>query len=166
MRATAKSTQKAAARLATRGCLCSLGLPSPNNVLCDGKKVVGRDERSRGDGGVLVDYARLDQTLDGLDGGSVNDTAESADRIGAVDDVAADRGVLHDGGSNHDDIVGRACELLDDEVDHLAERGIFILEELGDAKEEGGGFLPAPALAGEEQQGELGEDLADMSWDL
>lgn len=108
--------------------------------------------------GVLVDYARLDETLNGLDGGGVDDTAEGADRIRAVHDVAANRRVLHNRRGDHDDIVGGASELLDDQVDHLAERGIFVLEQLGDAEEEGRGFLAPPALAGEEQEGELGED--------
>jgi hypothetical protein len=120
--------------------------------------VVGGYEGGRGDGGVLVDDARLDETLNGLDGRGVDDTAQGTDGVCAVDDVAADGRVLHDGRGDHDDIVGRAGELLDDQVDHLAERGIFVLEELGDAEEERGGFLAAPALAGEEQQGELGED--------
>jgi hypothetical protein len=86
-----------------------------------------------------------------LYGGGVNDSAEGADRIRAVYNVAADRGVLHDGRGDHDDIVSGASELLDDQVDHLAERGIFVLEELRDAKEEGGGFLSSPTLTREEQ---------------
>jgi len=125
--------------------------------------VVRRDECRRGDRGVLVDNARLDETLDRLHGGGIDDSAEGADRIGAVHDIAADRSVLHDGGRDHDDIVGRARQLLDDEVDHLAERGILVLEELGYAEEEGGGFLASPALAREEQQCELRQDLAIVS---
>lgn len=158
MRASAKSTQEPSARLASRGCLCRLGLPSPNDILCDGEEVVRGDEGGRGHRGVLVDYARLDETLNGLYGRGVDDAAEGADGIWAVHDVAADRRVLHDGRGDHDDIVGGARKLLDDQIDHLAERGIFVLEQLGDAEEEGRGFLPAPALAGEEQQGQLGQD--------
>jgi hypothetical protein len=121
--------------------------------------VVGRDEGGRGDGGVFVDNARLDEALNRLHSRGVNDAAEGADRIGAVYDVAADGRVLHDGRGDHDDIVGRARELLDDQVDHLAQRGILVLEELGDAEEEGRGFLAAPVLAGEEEEGQLGQDL-------
>jgi hypothetical protein len=157
--AAAEAAQKAAAALAARRCLCGLGLPSPHNVLCDWEQVVGRDEGGRGDGGVLVDNARLDEALNGLHSRGVNDAAEGADGIGAVYDVAADGRVLHDGRGDHDDIVGRARELLDDQVDHLAQRGILVLEELGDAEEEGRGFLAAPVLAGEEEEGQLGQDL-------
>lgn len=121
--------------------------------------MVGRDEGSGGDGGVLVDDARLDEALNGLYGRGVDNATEGANGVGAVDDVAADRSVLHDGGGDHDNIIGRGGELLDDEVDHLAQRGIFVLEEFRDAEEEGRGFLAAPALAGEEQQRQLGEDL-------
>tara|TARA_R110002003_G_scaffold122_7_gene11061 strand:- start:16784 stop:17230 length:447 start_codon:yes stop_codon:yes gene_type:complete len=127
--------------------------------------VVRRNERGGGYGGVLVDDARLDEALDCLYGGGVDYSAEGADRIGTVHDVAANRRVLHDGRGDHDDIVGRASELLDDQVDHLAERGIFVLEELRYAKEERGGFLPSPTLAGEEQQCELGQDLSSLSID-
>ena len=158
MRASSKSTQESTARLASRGCLCGLGLPSSNDILCDGEKVVRGDEGGRGHRGVLVDYTRLDETLNGLYCGGVDDAAEGADSIWAVYDVAADRCVLHDGRGDHNHIVGRTSELLDDQIDHLAERGIFVLEQLGDAEEEGRGFLPAPALSGEEQQGQLGQD--------
>jgi hypothetical protein len=121
--------------------------------------VVCRNEGRGGDGGILVDDARLDEALNRLHGRGINDAAKGADCIGAVYDVAADGGVLHDGGGDHDDIVGGASELLDDQVDHLAERGILVLEELRDAEEEGRGFLAAPVLAGEEEESQLGEDL-------
>jgi hypothetical protein len=121
--------------------------------------VVCRDEGGGGHGRILVNNARLDKALNGLHGRGIDDSAEGADRIRAVYDVAADGGVLHDGGGDHDDIVGGPSQLLDDQVDHLAEGGILVLEELGYAEEEGRGFLASPALAGEEQQCELGQDL-------
>ena len=95
--------------------------------------------------------------------GSVDNAAEGADGIRAVYDVAADRGVFHDGGGDHDDIVGGASELLDDKVHHLAERGILVLEELGDAEEEGGSLLSSPALAREEQQRQLRQYLPGLA---
>jgi hypothetical protein len=158
MRASSESSQETSTRLASRRSFRSLGLPSSNDILGDWEKMVRRDEGGRGHGGVLVDYARLDETLDGLHGRGVDDAAEGADGVGAVYDVAADGCVLHYGGGDHDDIVGGASELLDDQVDHLAERGILVLEQLRYAKEEGCGFLASPALSGEEQQGQLGQD--------
>jgi hypothetical protein len=125
--------------------------------------VVRRDESGRGYGGVLVDDARLDETLDCLHSGGIDDAAQGTDSVCAVHDVAADRDVLHDGRCDHDHVVGRAGELLDDQVDHLAQRGILVLEELRDAKEQCGGFLASPALAGEEQQRELGQDHSALS---
>jgi hypothetical protein len=162
VRAAAKSTQEPA-RLAARRGFCCLGLPSSDDVLCDWEEVVRRDEGGRGDRGVLVDNARLDEALDGLDGGGIDDAAEGADGIGAVDDIAADGGVLHDGRGHHDDIVCGAGQLLDDQVDHLAQRGILVLEQLRDAEEESCGFVASPALAREEQQGQLGQDLPVLS---
>lgn len=154
----AAETTKESTRLGSRCSLSCLTLPPADDILGDWEKVVRRDEGGGGYRGVLVDNARLDETLDGLDGGGIDNAAQGADGVGAVDDVAADRGVLHDGGGDHDHVVSRAGQLLDDQVNHLAQRGIFVLEQLGDAEEEGGGFLASPALAGEEQQRELGED--------
>jgi hypothetical protein len=163
VRTASESSQEPTARLAARRCLCRLGLPSADDVLCDREEVVCRDEGGRGYGGVFVDDARLDQTLDCLDGRGINYSAEGADRIRAVYDITADGRVLHDGGGDHDDIVGRPRELLDDQIDHLAQRGILVLEELRYTEEERGGLLPSPALASEEEQGELGQDLRSLA---
>lgn len=114
------------------------------------------DECGGGHRGVLVDNASFNESLDGLHSGGVDDTAEGADCVWSVHNVAANGGVFHDGGGDHNNIVGRACELLDDQVDHLAKRSILVLEELRNAKEESGGFLSSPALASEEQQSQLG----------
>jgi hypothetical protein len=151
VRAASESTQESTARFAARSGLCCLGLPSSDDILCDWEEVVRRDEGGRSYRGVLVDNARLDKTLDRLDGGGINNSAEGADRIGAVYDVAADRGVLHDRRCDHDDIVSGAGQLFDDQIDHLAERGILVLEQLRYTKEERGGFVSSPALAREEQ---------------
>ena len=98
-----------------------------------------------------------------MHGRSIDDSAEGADRIGAVYDVAADGGVFHDRGRDHNDIVGRTSQLLDDKVHHLAEGGILVLEELRYTEEECCSFLSSPALTGEEQQCELGQDLSPLS---
>jgi hypothetical protein len=84
-----------------------------------------------------------------LYGGGVDDAAEGADGIWAVYDIAADGGVLHDGRGDHDDIVSGASELLDDQVNHLAQGRIFVLEELGYAEEECCGLLSTPTFASE-----------------
>jgi hypothetical protein len=125
--------------------------------------VVRRDERGGGHRGVLVDDARLDETLDGLYGGSIDDAAQSTDGVCTVYDVAAYGGVLHDGGGDHNNIVGRASELLDNQVDHLTKGGILVLEQLGNAEEECCGFLASPALARKQQQCELGEDHSALA---
>jgi hypothetical protein len=155
--ATAEAAEEST-RLGAGGGLGCLRLPSSDDVLGDGEEVVRRDESGGGYGGVLVDDARLDETLDGLYGGGVDNAAQGTDGVGAVHDIAANGGVLHDGGGDHDHVVGRARQLLDDQVHHLAQRCILVLEQLRDAEEERGGFLASPALAGEQEQGQLGED--------
>jgi hypothetical protein len=42
-------------------------------------------------------------------------------------------------------------------VHHLSEAGIFVLEQLGDAEEEGGGFIGRELLPGVEEKSNLGE---------
>jgi hypothetical protein len=39
-------------------------------------------------------------------------------------------------------------KLLDDEMDHLSQAGIFVLEEFGDTEEEGGRFVRGELLTG------------------
>ena len=91
----------------------------------------------------------------------INDPTQRPDGIRTVDDIAPHRRrILHNTARHHDHVLRRLRQLLDDEVDHLAERGIFVLEELADAEEEAGGFVGGEFLAGEEEEGDLGEEDA------
>ena len=54
-------------------------------------------------------------------------------------------------------------QLLDDEVYHLPQTGIFILEELRDSEEEGSGFIGGEALSGVKEEGDLGEEYSTSS---
>jgi len=93
----------------------------------------------------------------------VNDAAQSSDRVGAEDGVAAAAGILHNGAGDHDDVLGRVGNLLDDKVDHLSETGIFVLEQLRDSEEKGRSFVGRELLAGVEQQSDLGQEDATSS---
>lgn len=86
----------------------------------------------------------------------VDDSAEGSNGIGSVYGLAATSSILHNCASNHDDILGRVGELLDDKVDHLSEAGIFVLEEFGDSEEESGCFSGREGFASVEEQGDLG----------
>ena len=88
----------------------------------------------------------------------INNATQGADGIGAVDGVGAAAGILHDGAGDHDDVLGGAGELLDDEVNHLAQAGILVLEELRDAEEERGRLSGGELLARVEEEGDLGEE--------
>jgi hypothetical protein len=79
------------------------------------------------------------------------------DSVRSVYDIASHCRVLHYAARNHDHILGGAGQLLDDKVDHLAEGGILVLEQLGDAEEEVGGFPGRELLTGEEEKGDLCE---------
>ena len=73
------------------------------------------------------------------------------------------RSILHDTTRHHNHILRRLRQLLDNKVHHLAEGLIFVLEELGDAEEEGGGFVGGEFLAGLEEEGDFGEQDATSS---
>ena len=79
------------------------------------------------------------------------------DSVRSVYNIASHRCVLHYTARNHDDILGGTGQLLDDKVDHLAEGGILVLEQLGDAEEEVGGFPGRELLTSEEEEGNLCE---------
>lgn len=91
----------------------------------------------------------------------INDPTKRPNSIRPVHDVAAHRrGVLHNAARHHNHILGRIGQLLDDQIDHLAEGGILVLEELADAEEERGGLVGGELLAGEEEEGDFGEEDA------
>ena len=50
------------------------------------------------------------------------------DSVRSVYDIASHCRVLHYTARNHDNILGGTGQLLDDQVDHLAEGGILVLE--------------------------------------
>lgn len=94
---------------------------------------------------------------------NVDDTAQGSNGIGSEDGIAAAARILHNGAGNHDDILSRVGQLLDDEVDHLSEAGILVLEELRDAEEKGGGFIGWELLPSIEEKSNLGEEDSTSS---
>lgn len=93
----------------------------------------------------------------------INDAAEGADSVGSEDGIGAAASILHNGASDHNDVLSRVGKLLDDKVDHLAEGGILVLEQLGDAKEEGGSFVGRELFTRVEEEGDLCEENATSS---
>lgn len=93
----------------------------------------------------------------------VDDATQSTNGIGSEDCVCATSSILHDRTSDHDDILSRVGQLLDDKVDHLAETGILVLEQLRDTEEEGCSFVRGELLSRVEQKGDLGEEDATSS---
>lgn len=60
----------------------------------------------------------------------INDPAKGSYGVGFVQDIATNGSILHDATGDHDDIFGSIGQFLDDQVHHLPEGGIFVLEEL------------------------------------
>ena len=91
----------------------------------------------------------------------INNPTQSPYSISSINlPTAHSSGILHNTAGNHNDILRLLTQLFDDEIHHLTERGIFILEQLRDAEEEGCGFVLGEFLAGEEQEGDFGEQDA------
>lgn len=84
--------------------------------------------------------------------------AQRSNGVCPVNNIASHGCVLHNTAGDHDDIFGGIGELLDDKVDHLAQGGIFVLKQLRNAKEERGGFICREPLAGEEEEGDFGQE--------
>lgn len=93
----------------------------------------------------------------------INNSAQRPDSIGPVNDVCAAASILHNGTCDHDDILGGVSQLFDDKVDHLSQAGIFVLEELRDAKEQGGSFVGRELLARVEEEGDFGKENSTFS---
>jgi len=103
------------------------------------------------------------ETRESWAGSYINNATEGADRIRAEDYVGATAGILHDGARDHNYVLGGTGQLLDHQVNHLAETGILVLEELRDAEEERCGLVGRKLLARVEEEGDLGEENAASS---
>jgi hypothetical protein len=87
----------------------------------------------------------------------INNAAERSDGIGPVQNIAPNCGVLHNDTRRHDHIFGGASQLLQDQIHHLPQWRVFVLEKLGDSEEEGGGFIRRELLPGEHEDSDLRE---------
>ena len=93
----------------------------------------------------------------------IDNAAESTNSIGSVDSIGTATSVLHNCAGNHNNILSRVGKLLDDKVDHLAEAGILVLEELRDTEKEGCSFVCRELLSCVEKKGDLCEENATSS---
>lgn len=88
----------------------------------------------------------------------INDPAQGSNSIRPVNHVCATASILHNGTCDHDNILGGVGQFLDNKVDHLSQAGIFVLEELRDAEEQGSGFVRRELLARVKKKGNLGQE--------
>lgn len=191
--ARGEAKREAARGLCGGSSLLCLALPPSHDVPGDRKEVVGGYESRRRYRGVFIDNGRLHHAFDrlhsrGLDNDilargrsrihafgrselrqltrgwtHVDDAAQRANCVRAIDSLCTATCILHDRAGNHYYILGGARKLLDNKVDHLAKTGILVLEELRDAEEEGSRFVCRELLARVEKQGNLGQKYPAFS---
>lgn len=58
----------------------------------------------------------------------IDNPAQRPDRIWPVNDVGATSSILHNCAGDHNNILGGVGQLLDDQMHHLSQAGIFVLE--------------------------------------
>lgn len=93
----------------------------------------------------------------------INNAAESPDCVGSKDNIRTATSILHDRTCDHNSVLGGAGQLLDDEVYHLSQAGIFVLEQLRDTEEEGGGFVCGELFARVYEESDLGQKDSTLS---
>ena len=93
----------------------------------------------------------------------INNTAKGPNRICPVQDITANGGILHDDTGRHDRILRGICQLLQDQVDHLSQRGILILEEFRDTEEQRGGLVRGELFPSKHEDTDLGQESATYS---
>ena len=93
----------------------------------------------------------------------INNSTKRTDSICSIDNITAHLTILHDTACHHDNILGSVGQLFDDQVYHLAQASVFVLEQFGDTKEQRSGFVGGESFAREEQQGNFGQENSTSS---
>lgn len=96
--------------------------------------------------------------MDGEATSYIDYPAKSSYRICFIQNIASDRGIFHYAASDHDDIFCGVCQFLYDQIHHLPQGGIFVLEKLGYAEEKGGGLVRRESLPSKEEQRNFGKE--------
>lgn len=174
-----RETEKTGGLLRGRRCFLGFALPSANDVARNRQEMVGRHQRGGRNRRRLIDDSGLDQSLNTMDSRSlyssapitptrkvdayINNAAEGTDSVRAVENITTHGGILHDNTRRHNHILGSPSKLLQDEIDHLAQRGILVLEQLRNAEEERGSLVRGELLPGEQEDGNFGQERATCS---
>lgn len=58
----------------------------------------------------------------------IDNTTQGPDGIWPVNNVGTTTSIFHDRAGDHNNILGGVGQLLDNEVHHLSQAGIFVLE--------------------------------------
>lgn len=87
----------------------------------------------------------------------VNDTAQRPDGVRAEDGIGTTASILHNSASDHDDVLGRVGQLLNHQMHHLPQAGIFVLEKLRDTEEQGRCLRSRELLTRVEEKSDFGQ---------
>lgn len=98
-----------------------------------------------------------------MTGAYINDAAQRADSIRPVENITANSGILHNNTGGHDRVLCGICQLLQDQVYHLAQRGILVLEQLRDAEKERRGLICRELLPRKQEHSNLRQEGAASS---
>lgn len=90
----------------------------------------------------------------------INNPTKRPDRIRPIQNITTNSRILHNNTRRHNRILRGICQLLQDQIDHLSQRGVLILEQLRDTEEKRGGLVRRELLPGEQENGDLGQESA------
>ena len=85
------------------------------------------------------------------------------DGIGTIEDIASNSSIFHNATSDHDDIVCGASQFFENQIHHLSQTGIFVLEKLRNAKEQIGCFIFGESFASEQEENDFGKQYPALS---
>jgi hypothetical protein len=114
--------------------LLHLAVPPLDDLRVGGRQLDGARQHRGRHHRRLVHHRLLQVALDLEQHLGVDDLAQHADGVGAVEVVGGVH-VLHERGGDDDDLVRGGDELLDAQVDHAPQVDVLVLEELGHGEE-------------------------------
>lgn len=90
----------------------------------------------------------------------INNSTKRPNRIRPVQNITTNSRILHNNTRRHDRILRGTRQLLKNQIHHLSQRGVLILEQLRDTEEERGSLVRGKLLPGEQENRDLGQEGA------
>lgn len=90
----------------------------------------------------------------------IDNPTKRPNRIRPVQNITTNSRILHDNTRRHDRILRGIRQLLKNQIHHLSQRGVLILEQLRDTEEQRGSLVRGELLPGEHENRDLGQEGA------